>query len=156
MKRIAKTLQLAIIVKRSWTPPALETQLLEELDFLRRRVSAERTILEKRPEAGFLNGRSPGFLLDEFKPLEPSWSNASIQNDVQTECREIHVPRYDQRLEESDATLRRCIEDVCIQKFEDGHAHLFITLIAFPRTIRSQFSRASSSLAKVLTISRSF
>jgi len=82
MKRISEALQLAIIIERSWAPPVPEAQLSEKLDFLWRRVSAERTILEKCPQARLLDGRPSYFLLNKFKP---SWSNSPIQDDLQAE-----------------------------------------------------------------------
>src|SRR5215831_14004371 len=90
MNRISEALQLAIIIERSWAPPVPEAQLSEKLDFLWRRVSAERTILEKCSQARFLDGPYR-FLLNKFKPLQPSWSNSPIQDDLQAECREIDV-----------------------------------------------------------------
>jgi len=77
-----------------------------------------------------MNGRPSSFPLDKFKPLQSAWSNSGIQGDLQAERRKIDVPRYDQRIEESDAAFRRYVENVCIQEFENGNAHLFITSIA--------------------------
>jgi hypothetical protein len=85
MKRISEALQLAIIIERSWAPPVHEAQVSEKLDFLWRRVSAERTILEKCPQARLLDRGSSRFLLNKFKPLQPSWSNSPIQDDLQAE-----------------------------------------------------------------------
>lgn len=39
MKRVSQVLQFAIVIQRSWPPPILETQVLEKLNFFRRRIS---------------------------------------------------------------------------------------------------------------------
>ena len=85
MKRISEALQFAIIIERSWAPPVLEAQLLEKLDFLRRRVSAQDTILEEFAQTRLCNRHLSFFLLDEFEFLHPRWSDSAIQNKLQAE-----------------------------------------------------------------------
>ena len=58
--------------------------------------------------------------------------DSSIQVDLQAKGSEIDVPRYDQWIQESDATLRSDIEHVRVQEFENRDAHLLITSTALP------------------------
>src|SRR6266581_994741 len=131
MKSVSQVLQFAIIIERSWLPPILETQLFQKLDFLWLRISAKRSICEEVPEARFF-GWSAGFLLNKFKFLQVGRRDFAIQDDLQTECGEIDVPRYDQGIQKSDATVRGDVEHVRIQEFENRDAHLLITSTALP------------------------
>src|SRR5438093_10727885 len=42
----------------------------------------------------------------------------------------MDIPRYDQRVQESDATVRSDVEHVRVKEFEDRDAHLLITSTA--------------------------
>src|SRR5207237_5961415 len=63
-----------------------------------------------------------------FLQVRPS--DSAIQDDHQAKRSEIDIPRYDQWIQQSDATFRGYVEHVRVQEFEDGDAHLFIASIA--------------------------
>jgi hypothetical protein len=69
MKWISEILQFPIIIERSGLAPVLETQMFKKLDFLRRRVSVQRTILEQCPQSRLLNGHRASSALDKLEPL---------------------------------------------------------------------------------------
>ena len=85
MKRISEVLQLAVKIERGWAATILEPQLREEVDFLRSRICVQRSIFQKGPQSRFLSGRRSCFLRDKFEPLQASWSNFAIQENLQAE-----------------------------------------------------------------------
>src|ERR1051326_6757094 len=112
MKWVPKALQFPIIIERCRAPAVFEAQPFKKFDFFWGHLSAQRTVFQKRPQARLLNRCQSSFPLDKFKPLQSAWSNSGIQSDLQTERPKIDIPRYDQRIEESDAAFRRCVENV--------------------------------------------
>src|SRR5437870_2585414 len=132
MKRISEVLKLAIVIERGRVPSVPKAQLFEKLDFVCCRVSAQRTIPEKCPQAWHRHRSRSVLHLAKFEPLLACRSNSAIQEDVQAEGPKIDVPRYNQRIQERDAAFGRYVKNICIQKFENGDAHLFITSVALP------------------------
>src|SRR5213593_1131514 len=99
MKRVSQVLQCSMVIQGSWLPPTWRTQLFEKLDFLWRRISAKRTIFEEFLSAWLFIRWSLGF--NKFKFPQVNRSDSSIQDNLQDKRSEIHVPRYDQWIQES-------------------------------------------------------
>src|SRR5438034_9512000 len=131
MERVSEVLQLPIIVEGR-RPLALELQPLEKLDFLRGRRAAERRILEEFLEPGLLADRLLGVPLDKLESLRLPWDDAVIQDNLQTERREVDVPGFNQGIQERDAVLRGHVEDVRIEELEHDDPHLLIAAATEP------------------------
>src|SRR5947208_2774497 len=111
MERVSEVLQLPVIVDGR-RPLALELQPLEKLDFLRGRRAAERRILEEFLEPGLLADRLFGFPLDKLESLRLPWDDAVVEDNLQTERRQVDVPGFNQRIQERDAVFSGHVEDV--------------------------------------------
>src|SRR5437773_11855590 len=72
------------------------------------------------------------FSLNKLEFPQVNRRDSSIQVDLQAKGSEIDVPRYDQWIQESDATLRSDIEHVRVQECENREAHGLITSTALP------------------------
>src|SRR5438105_2198286 len=112
--------------------PSLELQPLEKLDFLRGRRAAERRILEEFLEPGLLADRLFGFPLDKLESLRLPWDDAVVQDNLQTERRQVDVPGFNQRIQERDAVFSGHVEDVRIEELEHDDPHLLIAAATEP------------------------
>src|SRR6266566_780514 len=117
MERVPEVLQLPVVVQGR-RPRVREPQLLEKLDFLRGRGAAEGGVLKEFLEPGLFADRLCGFPLDKRESLRLPWDDAVVQDDLQTERRQVDVPGFDQRIQERDAVLSRHVEDVRIEELE--------------------------------------
>src|SRR2546430_10445418 len=115
MERVPEVLPLPVVVQGG-RPLALELQPLEKRDFLRGRRAAERRILKEFLEPGLFAGRLFGVPLDKRESLRLPGDDAVIQDDLQTERRQVDVPGFDERIQERDAVLRGHLEDVRIEE----------------------------------------
>src|SRR5688500_496461 len=106
MKRVPQVLQLAVIVEGG-RPFASETQPFEKLDLLLGRVTPEGGIRKKRLEAGLLVDRWAGFPFHKIDLLEVRGGQATVQNNLHPEGREVDVPRFNQRIEKREAVCGR-------------------------------------------------
>src|SRR5512146_1350334 len=123
MERVSEVLQLPVVVHWS-RAPALEIEPPEKRDFLLARRAAECGILQKLPEPRLFHEDLSSLAFDKPESLNVSGDHSRIQNDVQSERREVDVPGFDQRIQERDAVLRGQVEDVRIEELEHDHAHL--------------------------------
>src|SRR5437773_53747 len=131
MERVSEVLQLPVIVEGR-RPLALELQPLEKLDFLCGRRAAERRILEEFLEPGLLADRLFGFPLDKLESLRLPWDDAVVQDNLQTERRQVDVPGFNQRIQERDAVFSGHVEDVRIEELEHDDPHLLIAAATEP------------------------
>src|SRR5438093_5429553 len=99
MERVSEVLQLPVIIERR-RPLVLELQPLEKLDFLRGRRAAEGRVLQEFLEPGLLSDRLCGCQLDKCESLRLPGDDAVVQDDLQTERRQVDVPGFDQRIQE--------------------------------------------------------
>src|SRR5438309_9906952 len=97
MERVSEVLQLPVIVEGR-RPLALELQPLEKLDFLRGRGAAEGRILKELPQPRLFADGLFGFPLDKLESLHLPRDDAVVQDDLQTERREVDVPGFNQRI----------------------------------------------------------
>src|SRR5258707_12927925 len=123
MQRVPEALQLPVVVDGR-RPLALELQPLEKGDFLRGRRAAERRILKEFLEAGLFADRLFGFLLDKRESLRLPWDDAVVQDNLQTERRQVDVPGFNQRIQERDAVLSGHVEDVRIRELDHAAPHV--------------------------------
>src|SRR6184192_1811543 len=131
MERVSEVLQLPVIIEGR-RPLALELQPLEKLDFLRGHRAAERRILKEFLEPGLFADRLFDFPLDKLESLRLPWDDAVVEDNLQTERREVDVPGFNQRIQERDAVLSGHVEDVRIEELEHDDAHLFIAAATEP------------------------
>src|SRR5204862_4596858 len=131
MQRVPAALQLPLIVEGR-RPLALELQPLEKRDFLRGRRAAERRILKEFLEPGLLADRLFGFPLDKLESLRLPWDDAVVQDNLQTERRQVDVPGFNQRIQERDAVFSGHVEDVRIEELEHDDPHLLIAAATEP------------------------
>src|SRR6266571_7278540 len=117
MQRVPEALQLPVIVEGS-RPRVREPQLLEKRDFLDGCAAAERRILKEFLEPGLFADRLRGFPLDERESLRLPGDDAVVQDNLQTERRQVDVPGFNQRIQERDAILSGHVEDVRIEELE--------------------------------------
>src|SRR3989442_10071423 len=99
MERVSEVLYLPVIVEGRG-PPALELQLLEKLDFLRRRRAAEGRIPKEPLEPRLFDERPFRFQLDKLELLHVSGDQPVVQDDFQGKRREVDVPGRNQRIQE--------------------------------------------------------
>jgi hypothetical protein len=57
---------------------------------------------------------------------------ATIQDDLDPESREVDVPGLDQQIQKPDATFIRNVQDTGIQELENADAHVHIASVAEP------------------------
>src|SRR5439155_8987136 len=131
MERISEVLQRPVIVERRG-PRVLEPQLLEKLAFLRGRGAAEGRILKEFLEPRLFADGLVGFPLDKLESPRLPWDDAVVQDNLQTERREVDVPGFNQRFQERNAVLTGHVEDVRIEELEHDDAHLFIAAATEP------------------------
>src|SRR6266540_6801660 len=125
MERVSEVLQLPVIVEGR-RPRVLEPQLLEKLDFLCGRGAAEGRILKEFLEPRFFADGRFGLPLDKLESLRLPWDDPVVQDNLQTERREIDIPGFNQRIQEPDAVLSGHVEDVRIEELEHDDPHLLI------------------------------
>src|SRR2546428_3166808 len=125
MERVSEVLQLPVVVQGRRTL-SLELQAPEKFDFLRGRGAAEGGILKELLEAGLVADGLSGLLLDELESLRLPRDDFVVQDDLQTERRQVDVPGLDQRIQERDAVLSGQVEDIRVEKLEHDDPHLFI------------------------------
>src|SRR5207248_10283522 len=117
MAPFSEALQLPVIVERR-RPLVLELQPLEKRDFLRGRRAAEGRILQEFFEPRLVADRLCDFLFDNSESLRLPGDDAVVQDNLQTERRQVDVPGFNQRVQERDAILSGHVEDVRIEELE--------------------------------------
>ena len=129
MEGVSESLRFPVIVEGR-TSFSLEPQLLEELDFLLRYISAEgRAVKEFSKSRLFLKGLV-GFCFHELKFAGLPWGYSPVQDDFYAKSRQINIPGFNQRIQEGVAILQRHVEDIRIQEVEHDDPHLFIAPVA--------------------------
>src|SRR5712691_12137541 len=93
MQRVPEALQLPVIIQGR-RPLALEPQPLEKLDFLLGRRAAEGSILKESVEPRLFDEKLVGFPLDKRKVLHMSSDHSGVQNNFQSERREVDIPGF--------------------------------------------------------------
>src|SRR5256886_15592027 len=91
MERVPEILQLPVVVQGG-RPLALERQPLEKGDFPRVRAAAEGRVLKEFLEPGLFARRLFGVPLDKRESLRLPWDEAVVQDNLQTERRQVDVP----------------------------------------------------------------
>src|SRR3989449_5953382 len=129
MERVPEVLQFPIVVEGR-RPPALEPQLLEKRDFLRRRRAAEGRILKEPLEPGLFDEGLFGLQLDKLKLLHVSGDQSVVQDDFQSKRGEVDVPGCNQRIQEGDTVFNGYVEDVGIEELENDDAHFLVAAAA--------------------------
>src|SRR5690242_7657583 len=104
MERVSEVLQLPVVVQGRRTL-SFELEAPEKFDFLRGRGTAEGRILKELLETGLVAGGLSGLPLDELESLRLPRDDVAVQDDLQTERRQVDVPGLDQRIQERDAVL---------------------------------------------------
>src|SRR5207244_4564759 len=83
-------------------------------------------------QPGLSSRRLFGAPLDKRESPRPPWDDAVIQDNLQTERRQVDVPGFNQRIQERDAVLSGHLEDVRIEELEHDDPHLFISAATEP------------------------
>src|SRR5437762_13058185 len=113
MERVSEALPFPVVVQGG-RPLALERQPLEKGDFSRGRAAAEGRVLQEFLEPGLVADRLCDFLFDKSESLRLPGDEAVVQDNLQTERRQVDVPGFNQRIQERDAILSGHVEDVRI------------------------------------------
>src|SRR5207237_10666624 len=110
MARVPEIWQLPVVVQGGRLL-ALECQPLEKGDFSRGRAAAEGRVLKEFLEPGLFATRLFGVPLDKRESLRLPGDEAVVQDNLQSERRQVAVPGCNQRIQDREPGLRGHVED---------------------------------------------
>src|SRR5688572_14324973 len=109
MEWIPQVLQLPVVVERGRLSTG-ELERPEKLELFCGRTAAQRRILQKRLEPRLFIHRRGRFPFRKLDSLRGHGRQTAVQHDFDPECREIDVPRFEQRIQKRDAMVSRDVE----------------------------------------------
>src|SRR5438046_9620682 len=98
MERVSEALQLPVIVERR-RPLAVELEPLEKLNFLRGRRAAQGPVLQESLEPRLFDEVLLRCQFDKLEFLHVPSDQSVVQDDLQSDRREVDVPCFVMRLE---------------------------------------------------------